>query len=65
MEGVINFGPNVAILLLTSGSRRLYVIGAYMPPHEAPSFHCVDQALELAPKEMELILLGDLRISLR
>ena len=37
MEGIVNFFPNVESFLLTSGSRRWYVVGAYMPPHDEAS----------------------------
>ena len=35
VEDSVNFRPNVARLLLTSGSRRWYVIGDYIPPNDA------------------------------
>ena len=51
MEGIINFGPNVENFLLTSGSRIWYVVGAYVPPNDAPAVHRIEQALEAAPKK--------------
>ena len=60
VEGIVNFGPDVASFLLISGSRRWYVAGAYIPPNNIPIVHCVEQALSVAPKRMEAILLGDL-----
>ena len=45
VEGIINFGPNMASFLLMSGSRRWHVLGAYVPPHDAPSVNCIEQAL--------------------
>ena len=32
VQGIVNFSPNVASLLMTLGSRRWYVVGAYAPP---------------------------------
>ena len=52
VEGIINFGPNVASFLLTLGSRRWYVARAYVPPNDAPAVHHAEQALEAAPKGM-------------
>ena len=52
MEGITNFGPNVESLLLTLGSRRWYVLGVYVPPHDAPAIHRIEQALEVASKGM-------------
>ena len=45
VEGIINFGPNMGSFLLMSGSRRWHVLGAYVPPHDAPSVNCIEQAL--------------------
>ena len=64
MEGIVNFGPNLASFLLTSVSRRWYVVGAYMPPHDVPVVYCIEQASGVAPKVMEVIVLGDLNIRL-
>ena len=36
-----------------------------MPPHDALAVHRINQALEVAPKEMEFILLGDINVRLR
>ena len=65
VEGIINFGPNVARFFMTSGSRRWYVVGAYVPPHDLSDFCRIDQALEVALKGMEVILLVYLNIKLR
>ena len=65
VEGIINFGSNVASFLLTLGSRRWYVVGAYVPSNDAPAVHRVEQALEVAPKGMEKNLLGGLIARLR
>ena len=45
VERIVNFGPNVAIFLMTSGTRRCYLVGAYVPPHDAPDLHHIKQAL--------------------
>ena len=65
MEGIVNFGPNMARRLLTSGSRRCYAVGAYVPPNDASAVHCITQAFGKAPKGMEVILMGDLNVRLR
>ena len=65
MEGIVNFVPNMASLLVMSGSWIWYVVGAYGPPHNATGIHCIEQALEAAPKGMEVIILGDINVRLR
>ena len=45
VEGIFNLGPNVARFLLPSGSRIWYVVGAYVPPHDVPDIHRIEQAL--------------------
>ena len=65
MEGIFNFGPKVASFLLTSGSQRWYAVGKYVPPHNTPAIHCINKALEVAPKGMEAILLEDINVRLR
>ena len=57
-------GPNMVSFLLTSGERRWYVVGVYMPPNDVPDVHCVEQALQAAPKRLEMILMGDLNARL-
>ena len=65
VEGIVNFGPNMVRLFLTSWSGRWYVVGAYVPPNYAPAVHHIKQALEVAPKGMEVIMLGDTNIRMR
>ena len=65
VEGIFNLSPNVASFLLISGLRRWYVVGAYTPQYDVPAVHRIEQALEVATKVMEIILLGDLNIRLR
>ena len=50
VEGIVNFGPNVESFLLTLGLRGWYVVGEYVPPHDAPAVHHIEQALEVVPK---------------
>ena len=47
---MVNFGPNVVSLLLLSGVRRWYVVGAYVMPNDVPKVHQVEQALAENPK---------------
>ena len=65
VEEIVSFGRNVASFLLTSGLRRWYIVGAYVPPNETPAIRCIKQVLEEAPKGMEVILLGDPIVRLR
>ena len=62
MESIVNFGPNMESFLLTSGLRRWYIVGAYVPPHDAPDVQRIKQVLEVDLKGMEIILLGDPKI---
>ena len=59
-----SFGPNVVSFLLTLGKRQWYVVWAYVLPNNMPDVHCVDQALQAAPKVLEIILRGDLNAGL-
>ena len=52
VEGIVNFGTNVANFLLTLQSRRWYVVGTYVPPHDAPDVRRIEQVLEWALKGM-------------
>ena len=54
-----SFGPNVVSLLLTSRSGQWYVVGAYVPPNDVPGGRRV-----VAPKGLEMILMGDLNAQL-
>ena len=57
---MVIFGTNMVSFLLTSRARRWYVAGAYVPPNNGPSVHCMERALRAAPKGLEIILMGDL-----
>ena len=65
MEGIVNFGPNVSSFLWTPGTKRWYIVGAYVSSHDAPAVRRIEQALEAALKVIEVILLGDLNVRLR
>ena len=58
VEITVRFVPNVVSLLLTSGLRRWYFVGSYVPPNDAPDVHRVDKALQAVPKGLEMILMG-------
>ena len=60
VENTARFVPNVVNFLLTLGARRWYVMRAYVLPNNGPSVNHVDQALQAAPKGLEIILMGDL-----
>ena len=62
-----NYGANVVSFLLTLGSQRWYVVGAYVHPntvHVAPVAHQEEQELAGKLKEVETILLGELNARL-
>ena len=65
VDGIINFGPNIENFLLMLRSRRWYVVGTYVPPHDAPDVRRIEQVLEGALKGMEAIMLVDINGSLR
>ena len=65
VEGIVNFGPNMERFLLTLGSRIWYVVGVYVPPHDAPSFCCIEQALAVSLKVMNVILLIYINVRLK
>ena len=52
-------------LWLTTGRRRWYVIGEYVPPKEEPNIARVEHALGNAAKGVEVIVLGDINVRLR
>ena len=58
VEDMASFGPNMEMFLPTSGARRWYVVGEYVPPNNVPAMHRVEQALRAAPKGIEIILTG-------
>ena len=64
VERTVNFGPNVVSCLLTSRARIWYVVGAYMPPDNAPAVHQVEQDLLAKPKGIDTIFLEDLNAQL-
>ena len=54
----------VTFLLMLS-LRICYVVRAYMPLKNTPSIYHVDQALEAAPRIVEVILMGYLNVRLK
>ena len=46
MEGIFNFVQKLARFLLTLGLQRWYIVGAYVPPNDAPDVHHIEQVLE-------------------
>ena len=65
VEFKVYFGPNLVSFLLTLGARRWYILGAYVLLNDIPAINCVEEALIAAPKELEIILMGDLNVRLR
>ena len=65
VEFTVNFVPNVESFLLTLGLLRWYFVGSYMPPNDAPAVYPMDQALEAAPRGLEVIIIGNLNMRLR
>ena len=64
VEGTASFGPNMVSFILTSRTRRWYIIGVYMPLNYVSAVHHVDQVLRAAPKVLELMLIRDLDVGL-
>ena len=52
VEGTVNFGLIVVSFLLTLGVRQWYVVGVYVLLNNMPARHCEEQALKLAPREL-------------
>ena len=65
VEGVWNFGPNVASFIITSGRKRWYGVGAYVPPNNLPTINWIRQLLEYGPKGTRKLLVGDLNVYLK
>ena len=57
VESTASLGPNMLSFIRTSGARRWYVIGAYMPPNNSLSMYHMYQTLRAAPKGLEIILM--------
>ena len=51
--------------VLTTGRRRWYVVGSYVPPNEAPDIVRMEEALGQAAKGLDIILMGDLNVRLQ
>ena len=49
VEGVRSFGPNVVSFIATSGQKRWYVVGAYVPPNDLPMIQWITQELACGP----------------
>ena len=64
VEGVRNFGPNVASFIITSGRKRWYGVGSYVPPNKLPTINWIRQLLEYRPKGMRKLLVSDLNVYL-
>ena len=56
-----SFGPNVVSFIITSGRKRWYGVGDYVPPKNLLAVHWITQALECGPKGMGKILVGNLK----
>ena len=59
-----NFGPNVVSFIITSGRKRWYGVGAYVPPNNLPMINWIRQALEYGPKGTRKLIVGDLNVCL-
>ena len=64
VEGVRRFGPNVVIFTVTSGQKRWYVVGAYVPPNDLPTVHWITHALACGTERVEKLLVGDINACL-
>ena len=52
-------------LIADVGIEEMVRSGVVCAPHDAPAVHRIKQELEVAPKIIEVILLGDLNVRLR
>ena len=50
--------------IITSGRKRWYVVGAYMPTNDLPTAHWITQALECGTEGVGKLLVGDLNACL-
>ena len=51
VEGVWSFGPNVFSFIITSGQKRWYGVGTYVPPNNLLMINLISQVLECEPNE--------------
>ena len=64
VEVVRSFGPNVVSFIITSERKRLYSVGAYVPPNYLPTVHWITQILACGLKGVEKLLARDLNACL-
>ena len=67
MESVRQFSPNVIRATLVSGSKRWYIVAAYIPPsdEEGLTLEFIAKATDTVPNQQwPIILLGDLNVDL-
>ena len=50
VEGIANYGLNVVSFVWATLRRIWYVVGAYMPPNDAPAIVRVEEALRQTVK---------------
>ena len=50
VDGVWNFGPNMVSFISTSGRKRWYSVGAYVPPNDLPTINWTRKSLYCGPK---------------
>ena len=60
-----NFVPNVVSFIITSGWKRWYGVGDYVPPTNLPTTNWIRQVLECGQKGMRKLLVGDLNTCLK
>ncbi len=64
VESVLfNNGPNIVTFQLTTGDKRFYVIGIYVPPDSSNGVGDLRRAWEACPQGCKLIVLGDFNIN--
>ena len=64
VEETTKFGPNVMAFQLQTGSKRFYIIGAYVPPSDRTTIDQIRDAWKQCLGGCTPILLGDLNINL-
>ena len=56
-----NFGPNVVSLIITSGRKRWYGVGDYLPPNNLHMINWISKVLDCGTKGMRKLLVVYLR----
>ena len=64
VEGLHLFGPNLVSFTVTSGKKRWYVVGAYVPPNNFLAVQRITYELAFGTEGLGKMLVGDLNACL-